>query len=153
MRYTVDAISGLAFGADVNTLESDDDIIQRHLDKIFPALNKRIFGAFPYWRYIKLPADRQLARSVAEVGSAIEKFIAAARVRLKDSPERRESPRNLLEAMLVAADEAGSGIDDQMVIGNVQTMLLAGEDTTANTLAWMIYLLQRNPQALQRAKK
>lgn len=153
MRYTVDAISGLAFGADVNTLESDDDIIQRHLDKIFPALNKRIFGAFPYWRYIKLPADRQLARSVAEVGSAIEKFIATARTRLNDDPERRENPRNLLEAMLVAADEAGSGIDDQMVVGNVQTMLLAGEDTTANTLAWMIYLLQQNPQALQRAQE
>src|SRR5438067_2036512 len=29
---------------------------------------------------------------------------------------------------------------------------LAGEDTTANTLAWMIYLLSRNPQALARAR-
>ena len=26
-------------------------------------------------------------------------------------------------------------------------MLLAGEDTTANTLAWMIHLLQRHPEA------
>jgi len=32
-------------------------------------------------------------------------------------------------------------------------MLLAGEDTTANTLAWMIYLLSRNPQALRRAQE
>jgi len=30
-------------------------------------------------------------------------------------------------------------------------MLLAGEDTTANTLAWLIWLLSRNPQAQQRA--
>ena len=35
--------------------------------------------------------------------------------------------------MLVAADEPGSGIDDNQVAGNVLTMLLAGEDTTANT--------------------
>ena len=35
---SVDAIAGLAFGAEVNTLESDDEVIQAHLDKIFPAL-------------------------------------------------------------------------------------------------------------------
>ena len=39
MRYTVDVIAGLAFGAEVNTLESDDDVIQQHLDKIFPTLS------------------------------------------------------------------------------------------------------------------
>ena len=32
-------------------------------------------------------------------------------------------------------------------------MLLAGEDTTANTLAWMIYLLHRHPDALRRARE
>ena len=31
-------------------------------------------------------------------------------------------------------------------------MLLAGEDT-ANTLAWMIYLLYRHPDALRRARE
>jgi cytochrome P450 len=41
MRYTVDTVSGLAFGAEVNTLESDDDVIQRHLDKFFPAIFRR----------------------------------------------------------------------------------------------------------------
>jgi cytochrome P450 len=34
----------------------------------------------------------------------------------------------------------------------VLTMLLAGEDTTANTLAWMVWLLSRNPAAMQRAR-
>jgi cytochrome P450 len=153
MRFTVDAITGLAFGADVNTLESDEDVIQRHLDQIFPALFRRIFAQVPYWRYIKLPRDRQLDRSVAEVNVAITGFIAQARSRLQADPARREAPPNLLEAMIVAADEAGSGVDDRDVAGNVLTMLLAGEDTTANTLAWMIYLLTRHPQALQRAQQ
>jgi cytochrome P450 len=55
--------------------------------------------------------------------------------------------------MIVAADQPDSGLDDRHVAGNVLTMLLAGEDTTANTLAWMIHLLQRNPQALQRVQR
>jgi cytochrome P450 len=51
MRFTVDAIAGLAFGTDINTLESGQDVIQHHLDKVFPALIKRTFAMFPYWRY------------------------------------------------------------------------------------------------------
>jgi cytochrome P450 len=151
MRFTVDAIAGLAFGAETNTLESDEDVIQRHLDKIFPALYRRLNALVPYWRLFKLPRDRDLDRSVAVVCEAIDGFIAQARQRMRDEPSRAAQPTNLLEAMIAAADQQGSGVNDADVAGNVLTMLLAGEDTTANTLAWAIYLLHRNPQAMARA--
>jgi cytochrome P450 len=151
MRYTVDTIAGLAFGSQVNTLESDDDVIQQHLDKIFPTLFKRILAPVPSWRYVRTAADRQLERSIAEVNSAVAGFVKQARDRMQADPLLREHPRNLLEVMIAAADEPGSGVDDNQVAGNVLTMLLAGEDTTANTIAWMIHLLWRNPQALTRA--
>lgn len=153
MRYTVDAITGLAFGHDVNTLEADGDVIQRHLDAIFPALFKRILSVFPLWKLIKLPADRQLEHSVAEINKAIEGFIAEARERMRLDPSRRVEPPNLLEAFIAAAETEGSGVNDADVKGNVVTMLLAGEDTTANTLAWLVYLLHHNPAALDRVKQ
>ena len=153
MRFTVDAIAGLAFGRDINTLESGDDVIQRHLDKVLPTIFRRALSVVPYWRYFKLPADRALDRSVAVINSTLHDFVSQARQRLRDDPGLRTQPRNLLEAMLLAADEPDSGLGDQQVVGNVLTMLLAGEDTTANTLAWMIHLLQRNPQVLQRAQQ
>ena len=53
--------------------------------------------------------------------------------------------------MIVERDRPGSALTDGDLSGNVLTMLLAGEDTTANTLAWMIWLLHRNPEALRRA--
>ncbi len=152
MRYTVDAIAGLAFGTDINTLESDDDVIQRHLDKIFPAFYRRLFALLPVWRWHKSAADRELEASMRAVNVAIDGFIADARQRLAADPARRAAPPNLLEAMIVAADAGDSGVTDQQVAGNVMTMLLAGEDTTANTLAWMIHLLQRHPEALARAR-
>jgi cytochrome P450 len=151
MRFTVDAVAGLAFGSQVNTLESDGDVIQQHLDKIFPAFFKRLMSPLPTWRWIRTPADRRLERSVAAVLAAVDDFVAQARARLAADAGRRENPDNLLEAMIVAADEDGGGIDDRQVAGNVLTMLLAGEDTTANTLAWMIDLLWRHPPALARA--
>jgi hypothetical protein len=152
MRYTVDTVAGLAFGRDINTLESDGDIIQQHLDRIFPALFRRLMAPLPYWRWFKLPADRALDRSVATVKQAIAEFVTEARERLRTDPTRREQPPNLLEAMIVAAEEGRTGIGDEQVSANVLTMLLAGEDTTANTLAWLLHLLHRHPAVMARAR-
>lgn len=151
MRFTVDTIAGLAFGARVDTLGSDADVIQRHLDHIFPALSRRLFAPVAWWRIRRSAADRALEQAMHEVMRAVHGFIAQARGRLAADPARREAPHNLLEAMLVAADRPDSGIHDDEVAGNVLTLLLAGEDTTANTLAWMIHLLWRHPEALARA--
>ncbi len=151
MRYTVDTIAGLAFGAHVDTLSSDGDVIQQHLDHIFPALWQRMMKPLPVWRWLPSAADKRLAHSIQQVNQAVEGFITEARARLAGDPARRAAPPNLLEAMIVAADEPASGIDDQQVAGNVMTMLLAGEDTTANTLAWMLYLMWQNPATLARA--
>lgn len=152
-RYTVDIIAGLAFGSDVNTLEAGDDVIQRHLDAILPAVARRSFAMLPYWRYVRLPSDRQLERDVAALDAAVAGLVQQARERLAHDAARRARPANLLEAMIVAADQPDSGVDNRAVVGNVLTMLLAGEDTTANTISWMIYLLQRHPQALARARE
>jgi len=148
MRYTVDTIAGLAFGAEVDTLGRDDDVIQQHLDKLFPVLFQRVLRPFPIWRWLPSRADRALARAIPEILQAVEGFIAEARARLAAEPARRAHPPNLLEAMIVAAEQPGSGIADRVVAGNVLTMLLAGEDTTANTLAWMLHLLWLHPEAL-----
>jgi len=151
MRYTVDTIAGLAFGAEVNTLESGGDVIQQHLDKIFPALLRRVLAPFPTWRWFPTSSDRALKRGVVAVNEAVDRFVAEARQRMQAEPDRRAHPRNLLEAMIAAADQPDSGISDEQVAGNVMTMLLAGEDTTANTIAWMIDLLWRHPAELARA--
>jgi cytochrome P450 len=151
MRYTVDTIAGLAFGSEVDTLGTDGDVIQHHLDQIFPAVFQRMLKPLPLWRWMPSAADRRLLQSVVEINRAVDGFVAEARLRLQADPTRRASPPNLLEAMIVAADEPGSGIDDQQVAGNVLTMLLAGEDTTANSLAWMLYLMWQNPATLARA--
>jgi cytochrome P450 len=152
-RYSVDVIAGLAFGTEVNTIDGGEDVIQRHMDVVLPAVARRSIALFPYWRYLKLPQDRQLDASLLALRKAVDDLIVAARARLAAQPARRERPANLLEAMICAAEEGGSGVDDAAVAGNVTTMLLAGEDTTSNSLAWMLYLLQQNPSAMQKARE
>ena len=143
-RFTVDTTATLVFGKDVNTLEGDDDAIQRHISVILPMIGCRTNALLPYWRYFKLPRDYRLERSLKAVRTFVEDMIARTRWSMRRSHSR--TPRNLLEAMLALVDEPESRFSDDDVYANIITLLLAGEDTTAYSLAWAIYLLAGNSE-------
>jgi cytochrome P450 len=152
MRYTVDVTSNLAFGYDMNTLEKEGDVIQEHLKKIFPMIDRRINALFPYWRYFKLPADRALDKSLVAIRETIDGFIARARARLAQKPELAEHPTNLLEAMLSSPDGGDTAFTDEEIYGNMLTILLGGEETTANTMAWMMHFMIEDPETQARMR-
>jgi cytochrome P450/nitrite reductase/ring-hydroxylating ferredoxin subunit len=149
-RFTVDVTTALTFGHDVNTVEQEgDDRIQHRLELLFPAFNKRIFAMFPLWRVVRLPADRRLDRARDELRAWLEGLVAEARARLAADPTRASHPANFLEAMLAMRDEAGQPFADEVIFGNLMTMLLAGEDTTAFTLAWAVHQMCESPASVQ----
>ncbi len=147
--YTVDITTALAFGVDVNTLERGEDELQRNIQFSFEMLGRRVLFPIPYWRWVQLPADRRLKRSLAALEVAVRDFIDQARQRLKQHPELREEPTNFLEAML-AAQLSDRSFSDEEILGNTLTLLFAGEDTTAHSLAWTLWYLARETDVQER---
>lgn len=150
MRYTVDVTTNLAFGHDMNTLEREGDVIQRHLEHIFPMISRRLHTPVPYWRWFKLPADRALDRSLAEVRRVIHDLVRERSHGREQAPAR---PANFLEAMLAAESGEGATLTADEVFGNVFTILLAGEDTTANTMAWIVHFMLEHPEVAARVRE
>lgn len=150
MRFTVDVTTMLAFGRDVNTLEQGDDVIQRHMEPIFPIIADRLQAIIPYWRFMRLPRDRNVDSSIAAVKAWLSPIVAATRERLEKHPELLETPSNFLESMLASTDENGEPFAEERIFGNAMTMLLAGEDTTANTLAWAVHHLLDDAAVVER---
>lgn len=150
MCFSVDAASNLSFGVDINTIEDERSELHEHLASVFPMLMRRINMPFPYWRYIRLPFDRTYDRHKVEIHRTIEGLVSKARDRLAQRSQEGEGPTDLLEAMLLGRDADGSALTEDEVTGNVFTMLSASQDTTANSLAWAIYLLRTHPAAWNR---
>jgi cytochrome P450 len=145
MSYTVDITSSLAFGKDVNTLDNAESLLQQHLNIIFPTMSYRMRAVFPYWHWFKLQRDRRLDEALNVVKCHVDEFIKAAKEKITTlgftSVEQAE---NLLEAMILTRDSEGDGFSEQEIFSNVVTLLLAGEDTTANTLSWVFdYLVDK----------
>ena len=150
MRFTVDVTMQLAFGVDANTLETPGPVIQRHLDKVFPVLHRRTNAPFMYWRWFRLPSDRALDRALEAIRREVGGMVRAARERMAADPDRE--PADFLEAILAAAADEGSGISDADIFANAGTLLLAGEDTTANSIAWAMHYFTLHPDLFGRAR-
>jgi cytochrome P450 len=147
--FSLDIIAALAFGKDLNTLGRGDNALQGHIKRHFLMINRRFKIPVPYWRWVRLPLDRAWERSLAELHSAVDGFIEDARRRLNANPQLRETPENFLQSMIVAQEQEDKFTDDE-IVGNTLTLLLAGEDTTANTMAWTTWMLARHPEVQAR---
>jgi len=151
VRYTVDITTDIAFGYDINTLQKENDVIQDHMEKVFPMINQRITAPIPLWRYYKSKKDKAFDQAIAAVVKVVHEFIDKAKLRLNENPDLRENPSNFLEALLVEQDKEGS-ISDKEIFGNVFTILLAGEDTTSNSISWTLYYLTQHPEVVQKLR-
>lgn len=136
--YALDLTIGLAMGQDINALEDTGSPLQRDIESMFVRASLRLTAPLPYWRLFKLPGDRAADAAADRIGKSVGGFVEQAREALEKDPQRRLTPANLMEALVAARDEPGSGFDDEDVIGNAVTIVLAGEDTTANTTAWLL---------------
>jgi cytochrome P450 len=69
--------------------------------------------------------------------------------------ERREAPDlaerdDVLSTLLLARDEAGEPMSDVELRDELMTLLVAGHETTATSLAWAVERLVRHPGGLER---
>jgi cytochrome P450 len=85
---------------------------------------------------------------VARLDRDMYGVIAAARARPEDD-ERTD----ILSLLLAARDEDGNAMTDEELRDELLTLVLAGHETTANSLAWTFERLLRNPSAYDRLRE
>ncbi len=153
IAFTIDVTTEIAFGYKLNTIHNKEDSFQNHLELIFPMINDRITAPFPLWRIFPKSRDKQLKTSLKAIENIIYQFIKDAKSRLVENDELRNNPSNFLEALLIESEKEDTVFDEKTLYGNVIAMLLAGEDTTSNTLSWTLFYLAQNPDVVEKIRK
>ena len=141
MRVTLNAILRAVFGADGADLAE--------LRALLPAMVK--LGS----RLAALPMPRAALGRWSPWGRAlgyrreydaiIDRMIAAAR----QDPQLDER-NDVLALMLQSRYDDGSGMSRDEIADQLLTLLTAGHETTATTLAWAVERLRRHPAVLRR---
>ncbi|KAI9363256.1 cytochrome P450 [Pilaira anomala] len=99
------------------------------------------FSRPAFMRHLPIASNRKWERGNDLMRSLVDQVI----VERKNSEFAKDSEKDLLGFMLNARDEHNLGLSDENIRDQVITFLIAGHDTTANTLAWVLYELSRNP--------
>jgi cytochrome P450 len=86
----------------------------------------------------------------------LRRAIAALHDLFRDEIGRRQQDlgerTDILSLLLAARHEDGTALGEQQIFDQLLTLLLAGHSTTGDALAWALYFLAREPQALGRLR-
>ncbi len=124
MRLTLDIVTQALFGYDISD----------KADAIGEAMN------------IMTTIGKPRHRKVREAIDLMDHIVFAI---IDDRRQQPEQARDDLLAMLIDARyDDGSAMPDRQIRDESMSLLVAGHETTANTLSWTWYLLDQNPAVL-----
>ena len=140
---TLDVIVRVVFGVEGSTRA--DDLRRRIVTVIrigrkpllLLATSDRRLGPYAPWARFIRARDELTAALIAEIGE---------RRRAPDLEQRSD----VLSQLLLARDDEGRAMADEEVRDELVTLLFAGHETTATSLAWALDLLLHNPAAMNR---
>jgi cytochrome P450/NADPH-cytochrome P450 reductase len=93
-------------------------------------------------KLMPLESNRRFDRSIKLMHSTVDEVIQQR----KNGPEAKDMNKDVLGFMLNARDENDLGLTDENIRDQVITFLIAGHETTSNTLSWTLYELSRHPE-------
>ncbi|QKV72926.1 cytochrome P450 [Amycolatopsis sp. Hca4] len=134
MRITLNAILRAVFGA-----EGAEFAELRELLPPFVTLGSRL-AVLPITKKGRVNPWRRFERMRREYDAIVDRLIAKARAGEKD---------DVLSMMLQTRYDDGSGLSREEISDQLLTLLTAGHETTATTLAWAVERLRRHPALLE----
>jgi cytochrome P450 family 138 len=134
MRITLNAILRAVFGA-----EGAEFAELRELLPPFVTLGSRL-AVLPISKKGRFNPWRRFERMRREYDAIVDRLIAKARAEEKD---------DVLSMMLQTRYDDGSGLSREEIADQLLTLLTAGHETTATTLAWAVERLRRHPALLE----
>lgn len=136
MRLSLKMVSLSLFGKDVS---SEADIMHDALMEISTFVDRRINDIIKWPTFLPLPRNLKFRKAKIAIDQVVADIIATRRKMQTESDD-------LLSTLMLAKDQAtGEAMSDQQLRDEVNTLLLAGHDTTAASLVWTWYLLSENP--------
>lgn len=140
-RITLEVILRTVFGLDAGAAEGaviEDAVAAATWPPLLIPAVQRDLGPWSPW-----------GRFLRKAEAASGRLLAHIRQRRAEGTAGRE---DILSLLVDARDEAGEGLTEEELRDQLLTLLVAGHETTATSLAWTFHLLLGEPRAAARLR-
>mmetsp|Transcript_43301 Transcript_43301/g.92688 ORF Transcript_43301/g.92688 Transcript_43301/m.92688 type:complete len:501 (-) Transcript_43301:215-1717(-) len=141
-RFTLDTIGAVGFASDIGSLKKADSPFLKSFDRAQQLLMTRFIN--PLWkveRYLNIGSEREVKVHIKTLTDYAQKIVQD----LKNDPTGAKL--DSFVGMFVAdSKKSGKDIDDKFLQDMVLNFLIAGRDTTAQSMSWIMYLIMGHPE-------
>ncbi|MBW4643138.1 MAG: cytochrome P450 [Goleter apudmare HA4340-LM2] len=138
MRLTLNIVMKSIFNCDLSDQAAQD--VAHALDVTMNWFDKKRQENFAFVEWLHKPKDISYENAIQQMNKTIYQMINERRT-------SGENPGDLLSMLMEARDEVdGSQMSDRQLRDEIATLMLAGHETTSNTLTGVWVLLSRYPE-------
>lgn len=153
---TLDIILRCAFSYNANIQETwTNDVYVTYVMSLTQMILQRAFKIHWYvdWIYYRTSHGKSFASKCDYVHEIADKIIKQRKEALAKDPNiSKKRNMDFLDILLLAKDDAGSGLTDIEMRNEVDTFLFEGHDTTASAVSWCLYNLASHPDIQEKAQ-
>ncbi|RIB00396.1 cytochrome P450 [Gigaspora rosea] len=142
-KFTMDTFGDMSFGVDFGCLTHPEEKSQFVIN--FDYAQDVIFGRFtqPFWKLVEKYSEngRRMRKACKYIDDYVYNMINNHKSELE---VEKKTVNNLLTLLINAVDDNGKTFNDKELRDVILNLILAGRDTTAQALSWMMYLIMAN---------
>ncbi|ETI32827.1 hypothetical protein F443_20473 [Phytophthora nicotianae P1569] len=154
-RYTLDVFAEIGFGTEMNLLEGRYQPFAEAIEESQYIVSARFKQPDALWkikRWLNVGSEKKLRHAIDVIDEHIMRIVSEAIQRRQERKEAIKAGKDVKPAdkdivsIILDSMETNNQVVDPVEVRNIAAAaLIAGRDTTADALGWLLHVLSENP--------